>query len=45
MIYDILYIIYIAFDNTLYFYAAESRLKYFLGPMQARLILYMMYDI
>ena len=45
MVYDILYIIFIAFDYTLYFYAAESRLKYFLGPMQASVIVYIIHYI
>ena len=42
---DVYFAFIFAFDYTLYFYAAESRLKYFLGPMQARVIVYIIHGI
>ncbi len=33
---DVYFAFIFAFDYALYFYAAESRLKYFFGPMQVQ---------
>jgi hypothetical protein len=40
---DVYFAFIFAFDYALYFYSAESRIKYFFGPMQAIYLYIYMY--